>query len=213
VVRLLSHIHKIDSEKHAVAFKGRLQHFQRLKFPEGVNTGKGRPAHYGAGQLIALAVALEMTQLGLPPERAVLTLRSNTAALTSAIRAAVYWASVPNFAQGSIILTFDPAALSGLRVGGDKRDLASETFDYSSWGHFKIRVDQWEKDSPFKRLALINLSALIFDDIGLWLEAMEVNVSEPFASALKKWTDIEMSGELPIYANGEMIGHGYDSNP
>lgn len=52
------------------AFDARLKHFQRLEFPPGTNTGRGRAATYGIGHVLQLAFALELVQLGVPPERA-----------------------------------------------------------------------------------------------------------------------------------------------
>lgn len=57
-------------DKPSIAFRGRLQHLQRGGFPEGVNTGKGRPAVYGWSQLLQLAVALDLIDVGLTPEAA-----------------------------------------------------------------------------------------------------------------------------------------------
>ncbi|QJB68040.1 hypothetical protein [Parasphingorhabdus halotolerans] len=67
---ILAEKHDISINKE-VAFRGRLQHFQRLNFPSGVNTGKGNPAKYGWRELFLLALALEYLEIGSTPERSV----------------------------------------------------------------------------------------------------------------------------------------------
>lgn len=73
----------------AVAFRGRLQHFQRLKFPTGVNTGRGTKATYGWVQVIQLMVALDLIDLGLTPDLATKSVRQNTERLMAAIHKVV----------------------------------------------------------------------------------------------------------------------------
>lgn len=58
-------------EKRLSPFRGRLQHLQRLKFPEGINTGKGKKAEYGWKQFAQLSLALDLIDLGYSPEKAV----------------------------------------------------------------------------------------------------------------------------------------------
>lgn len=59
--------HGVAPTKRA-ALKGRLKNFQRLSWPEGTNRGKGAKVRYTVRQALSLALALEMTQLGLSPE-------------------------------------------------------------------------------------------------------------------------------------------------
>tara|TARA_R110000850_G_scaffold38800_25_gene100983 strand:- start:769 stop:1365 length:597 start_codon:yes stop_codon:yes gene_type:complete len=70
-------IQKILSQKHDIAdhnetaFRGRMQHMQRLGFPTGVNTGKGRPVSYTWRELLLLALAFEYLEIGATPDRAI----------------------------------------------------------------------------------------------------------------------------------------------
>jgi hypothetical protein len=57
-------------EDRLIAFRGRLDHLRRHGCPSGVNTGKGRAATYGWQQIIELALALSLLDLGLSPEHA-----------------------------------------------------------------------------------------------------------------------------------------------
>lgn len=52
------------------AFVARLKQWQKSGFPEGINSGRGRKAQYGATQLYQLALCLLLIELGLTPERA-----------------------------------------------------------------------------------------------------------------------------------------------
>jgi hypothetical protein len=54
----------------AIAFRGRLQNLQRHGLPDGANTGKGRKANYNWWQLAQLSIALDLIEIGLPPDTA-----------------------------------------------------------------------------------------------------------------------------------------------
>jgi hypothetical protein len=72
-------------EGKVIAFRARLQHFQRLKFPSEVNTGRGKKASYGWMQTIQLMVALDLVDLGITPEVAAKSVRASTDRLVTAI--------------------------------------------------------------------------------------------------------------------------------
>lgn len=77
------------SEDRAGAFRSRLQHLQRLGFPEGVNTGRGKRAAYEWRHVIQLMVGLDLIDLGLTPDAAVHLVKRNTPKLTEAVHAIV----------------------------------------------------------------------------------------------------------------------------
>ncbi|MEP0074323.1 MAG: hypothetical protein ABJP02_10125 [Parasphingorhabdus sp.] len=68
---------EIFSEKHKIipakknAFRGRLQHFQRLGFPAGANTGKGNMVAYSWRDLFLIGLALDCLEIGSTPDRSV----------------------------------------------------------------------------------------------------------------------------------------------
>lgn len=70
-------IQEILAQKHHIAtanrtaFRGRIQHMQRLGFPTGVNTGKGRPASYTWRELLLIGLAFEYLEIGSTPDRAI----------------------------------------------------------------------------------------------------------------------------------------------
>lgn len=54
-------------EPKRAALRARIKHFQRLRFPGGTNTGRGKPAKFSFTQYLKLALAFEMVQSGLDP--------------------------------------------------------------------------------------------------------------------------------------------------
>jgi hypothetical protein len=74
----------IPDEK-AVAFRGRLQHLQRLNFPQGVNTGRGKKASYGWLQVIQLTVALDLIDLGMTPDLVARTVKQGSDRIVDAV--------------------------------------------------------------------------------------------------------------------------------
>ncbi|MEP3224390.1 MAG: hypothetical protein ABJO01_00310 [Parasphingorhabdus sp.] len=70
ILDILSLKHGIKQDKK-VAFRGRLQHFQRLGFPAGANTGKGKGATYSWRELFLIGLALECLEIGSTPDRSV----------------------------------------------------------------------------------------------------------------------------------------------
>lgn len=49
--------------------RARLQQWQKMRFPKGVNAGRGSRAEYGATQVFQLAAMLSLLDAGLHPER------------------------------------------------------------------------------------------------------------------------------------------------
>lgn len=70
----------------AVAFRGRLQHLQRLEVPEGSRTGRGVKAIYGWKQIVQLTVALDLLDLGLAPEVVAKAVKQSTHSLLNAVQ-------------------------------------------------------------------------------------------------------------------------------
>ena len=70
ILDILATKHNIVSSKQ-VAFRGRLQHFQRLGFPAGANTGKGNLASYSWRELFLIGLALDCLEIGSTPDRSV----------------------------------------------------------------------------------------------------------------------------------------------
>lgn len=84
----LAEMHGIANAKRS-AFSNRLKHLQRMGFPPGVNTGRGRAAIYYAEHVFLLSVALQLSEFGFTPERAIRVIEYGIARLAGGARAAV----------------------------------------------------------------------------------------------------------------------------
>ena len=83
VDHVLSKMHNIDSD-HRSAFANRLKHLQRLGYPLGTNTGRGRAATYRAQHFFLLGLALELAQLGLATDSAIPIIYDNMKTIAAA---------------------------------------------------------------------------------------------------------------------------------
>ena len=70
ILDILSAKHNVAISKKT-AFRGRLQHFQRLGFPAGANTGKGNGVAYSWHELFLIGLALDCLEIGSTPDRSV----------------------------------------------------------------------------------------------------------------------------------------------
>lgn len=114
VEAILALIHNISDEGRG-ALRARMRHLQRLSFPHGVNTGRGTPARYGLAPVFHLALAFELIQLGISPERCVDLLNEG---LPLIVKAGVHVFSsvlIPTYTGGELLLMIDPRALATLQ--------------------------------------------------------------------------------------------------
>lgn len=84
VERAFASIHNIADDKRS-AFVGRLQHLQKLKFPEGTNTGRGRAARYQPHHILLLAIVLQLNELGMIPDKAIRITRRSTGFIAAGV--------------------------------------------------------------------------------------------------------------------------------
>lgn len=174
---VLAGVHGIDQSKRT-AFQSRLKNLHRLGFPIGLQTTKGRAATYSPCQIAEMALAIEMTQLGLPPERVTLVLGANQWPTLMAFQmAARFLQEAPEgFVTGrvdqslptSMFLFFDPAALHPLTLHLPARvlpdlDEASNSFFYGGIGIVRDELAHWTS-GPSCRLSIINVTSM-FDAI------------------------------------------------
>ena len=163
---VLSDIHDIPDTKRT-AFQARLKNFHRLGWPSDLKTSKGKTALYDVGQIIQMALAIEMTQLGLPPERSIRVLARNHFPVRAAVRLSC--SSMLDCPENeeplAMFLYFDPSALSATMQDVDWKiapdlDSASDTFFYAGIGVVKEMLADWtSSNSP--RISLINITSLI----------------------------------------------------
>lgn len=85
VVALLSDIHEV-SEVRQSAFANRLKNLQRAGFPKSTKTGRGIAAAYDIEAVLNLLLAVELLQLGFPPERVIKILSTNISTVLTAAK-------------------------------------------------------------------------------------------------------------------------------
>lgn len=82
-------------DSRRTALRGKLQNLQKFGIPSDVNTGRGRPAKYGFGQMIELSIAMDLMDVGFPPDAVVTVLRSEMALVMEALN--VEGGNVPSY--------------------------------------------------------------------------------------------------------------------
>lgn len=143
---------KVPEERRS-AFLGRFQHLQRLKLVEGINPGRGSAASYRAHQIVVIALAFQMIQLGLTPERAVEIMKANQDRVRLSIGYAAKNVASPMF------LWFDAALLSN----SDEMDWAEATFDYGGQAVVTERFADMFFEGEVQRMAFISVTNTMID--------------------------------------------------
>lgn len=118
VTSFIAERHSIADDKRT-ALRGRLQHFQRLGWPSGANLGRGTRVRYGLKEVMLLAMAFEMIQLGMSPERIVDAWRQEASGLARQVRdylAEGYSAD----SDDPIYFFFFPQFLAPLQIPGER---------------------------------------------------------------------------------------------
>ena len=98
------------------ALLGRLRYIQGLDWPPGGARGQGSRAGYGLEQVVGVALAFELLELGMSPVRAVRLLRSSWDVALRAI--IIGWASGGRGAR-PVLLALAPRALDELGLEDD----------------------------------------------------------------------------------------------
>lgn len=188
MLTVLARLHNVVPARMS-ALKGRLQHFQRLGFPYGVNTGKGRAARYEASQIVELVLAFELSQLGLWPEAVLAAIQSLGERLPRALGRLDL--SKHRERHFDIIVVFDANALSDLtREYGERR--ATTQIDLMTLD----QVSQFVEDlgDLKRRMALVNLSASLAS-AKVHLDEI-IGESSILDGGIQIWSD---AAELPDY--------------
>lgn len=162
----LARWHTIHGAKRT-AFQSRLKNFLRLGFPPNTESTKGKPTEFDAWSAYQLAVALEMTQLGMPPERAIKVLVPNSYAMAMAAQMAgravhgMISGKTPRAEMLRMFLYFDPEALDSLTVDQDEGfSQAERTFFFGGHGVLADMLRTFDNVND-RRLAIVNVSSLV----------------------------------------------------
>jgi hypothetical protein len=186
VFTLLGMAHGVPKEREP-ALRGRLQHLQKLGFPEGIKTGRGRPAKYGPAQVLGLLVAFELLQLGLTPERAARVVQYNLSVIAKAVR--VTAREIGKEAEITpIYLIFEPQALHVPAIEFD--DPALLSMRTQSAADLQANVGRFGA-TGMRRMGVINLSFVVLA-LGGYAEKLDYSRYE-ISGALMAWS-AELSG-------------------
>jgi hypothetical protein len=207
---LLAKMHHVATEKRT-ALRSRLQHFQRLRFPVGVNTGRGKPADYGVGSVAHLVIAFQLLEFGMGPERVVKfflsqDVESRIANDLGAVAEILMKhdlnlsgphvqydeagldligakdSSYPTSEEDQYYLVIIPNALISLH--GDKKILSG--FDGYSWsGRGPLTKDEYGATGQ----AIINLTNL-FHRVLMYLSGIDRDAASKFLTELLEWSKI-----------------------
>lgn len=152
VEEVIARIHAVEPARRP-ALAARLRHLQRLGFPPGINTGKGKRAEYGLDELLLLAAAFELLQLGVTPERVSTVLIEAESIVISEAKAAVR-ALTDVGAQR--LLLIDPRSLSSLQ-GSEAAD--DDHLMVGSLGDVRKRF--LSKPTSSARIAIVDLMNVV----------------------------------------------------
>jgi len=183
------------ADPHRSAFASRIKNIQRLKFPSGINTGRGVAAIYRAEHVLLLGLTIELLQLGLTPERAVRTLSNNSRTIMQAfcdeLLAESQEAKGYDFTgPRQTFLGFDPEAMQELAKQPEGletvEDIASFTFIYGGVD----TLTHWLQN-PFPnqgiRLAVIPLTRFMQRLLSHVSHSLGSDQHNEFALALAEW--------------------------
>lgn len=182
-------------ESGASAFLGRFQHLQRLRLVQGINPGRGKQAQYRANHVVVIAIALQLLQLGLTPERAVKIITENKDRVRLALMLAMPSDGMP---QPSV-LYFDPALLTRLGDVDPDDDQAEGTFHYAGAGTLMEMIQDSLIRFDVPRLAIVSVMGTIQALTGAMIElanpdgehhsggAHDRALADSFAKSLHEW--------------------------
>lgn len=156
LLKVLADAMMVDA-KGASAFLGQFQHLQRLRLVQGINPGRGKQAQYRANQVLVIAIAMQLLQLGLTPERAVRIIQDNQDRVRLCIMLAV---QSPEALQPAF-LYFDPAMLTELGDRSGESDFAEQTFHYAGQGALREMIEGFLVEGDVPRMAIINVKGTI----------------------------------------------------
>ncbi len=166
---ILAAQHRI-TDNNRTKFQARLKNLHRLGWPLNFASVKGKASLYDPGALADMALAVELTQLGLTPERVVHVLTANRWPTLMAYRlAASSLAQSGDNPPDPMFLYFDPAALDALAIDqhmiddtGPEYDWdsASHSFFYGGIGIVRENIAAWTSEFDC-RLSLVNVTAML----------------------------------------------------
>ena len=152
----LARSHRIASSKRP-AMNARIKNLHRLGFPRNFASSRGKMSLYACGDIVLVALAIELAQLGIAPDMSVRLIDKNQNSILPAIRVAS--ARLSEASAVATYLIFDPEGLAAL----SREDDGPSTGGAFRWGGPSEIADELSGSSPQSadRLSLINLSSML----------------------------------------------------
>ena len=180
----LASCHDIADNKRS-AFANRLKHLQKLGFLPEIKTGRGKAAAYKGQHIYLLGLALEFIELGLTPERTILTINQNLNFVLIPTRFAL--ASLnKDEVPFPYFIRFDPSSLNSLRYDDPEDDDASATLSYAGVGTMAELIK--DMGTLWPRLAVINVTSLVSHTFSS-LHEVKPDLGERYEKELTAWLD------------------------
>ena len=182
----LARLHNIASDKRT-AFQARLKNFLRLGLVSDVKAGRGKAASYNAGHVLLLALALEMTQVGVGPDAAVRIIQGNMRSITKAVKASISPSGgLPAENWSPAIIYFDPHSMQAL----SEYPLDPVSIIFCDAENFRKNFRSIIVDN--QRLAVISITRLILricETIAEPEAIKKMALDRFFAQALYDWAE------------------------
>lgn len=199
--------HEIASSKRT-KFQARLRKLQTLGVPKGIGSGRGVAAHYGTAQIVETAIALELTELGLAPERLKKVIESSELEIAQAFyQSAGSLLQFPDVQAWDdphekllhMFIYFDPNSLRALT------DQEADEWDWASasmWrnGAADLRDYIVSLTQSTSRLALINITVLLGDLASIFPDQQRAAFLEEvreWAQQIENMPDADVEACLP----------------
>lgn len=163
---LLADLHSIASDKRA-AFQARLKNFLKLGYPNTVKSGRGKQGRFGSYEVMQMALAVELSQLGIPPNRTVQILLISDTAVALSIRLMGQFLDHGDLnKEKPTLLALQPAALSAFMDRDGRGNALCAELMLPTYPEL---VAEQITAGNSSRLSVINVSQ-VFVEVGMRIE-------------------------------------------
>ena len=195
IIAILLSIYEID-QPNMLAFRGRMQHMQRMGFPPGVNTGRGRPSCYAWRELFLLGLAFEYLEIGSTPERSVLEIMKFENQLLDGLASVILHDQQPSDAnQSRHLLYVELSALSALKTNPEQRSNCSIFSPSEIFTAFSGQSNS-KLSSPYSIVDLRQFFSIFVDQVSKTLEMPRADTLENVVSWATDMT--QTNRDIPV---------------
>ena len=191
IQEILTHKHRI-AHANRTAFRGRIQHMQRLGFPTGVNTGKGKRVPYTWRELLLIALAFEYLEIGSTPDRSIAEIIKIEDMLLAGLSKVILAVEQPNGSdQAKHFLFAELSALLTLKA----EDSWHQQCKILSFGDIKQILSSDGHDAYRSPYAIVDLRQFLGGIFTSVLDVCGLN-NQIIAKDIKLWATRQLSFEL-----------------